>query len=602
MVKSAAKPDIRVTRRRLLKRPKYRYMVVNRIVPHLAWMVLFALATFLYKARFYGDSAYYTLQFINNQNFWIGCQRIVAVIPQFIPMIGVWIGLEMKYILLLTSLSHVAFFYFLFLFVYYGLRDRRSGLLLILFQTIGILAGFFSPFFELYYGVAILITFYAIWRLPFRYNTIFILLILEVVLLLSHPFAIVLFVYLLLYDFVKKTAKPLKFYLPVIVLLILVIAFKAMMPCSYESSELVWQNYFTGSKQLIQLTNSESHNAIGMFLIRNYAEVLVALILAVFLLIKAKQWFRLALLVVSFFAFTLSITLVYSLLPSLTLEQMMYPIVPLVFIPLVYGFPATGKQGLLNISILLVSALILYRLAVIYYSSDSYMKRITQMEQLVDAARLKGGNKFMVDHQSADFGFSRFNWSYPIESMLLSAMDGNDIAVTITSDDKYTLETKNYQIRADQFITQEGELKQQKWLNKRYFHFDIGPYRMINDSTPNTNINVTASNLRITIKSKSIYQALDTVWIPVTLINRGKTPVFSGAENNVFVSYFWVKNNEVLNWNEIRTPLQADIRNVSEQFIKVAVPRIKGRMQLKADIIADGSWLGIYSQEDVLVY
>jgi hypothetical protein len=38
------------------------------------------------------------------------------------------------------------------------------------------------------------------------------------------------------------------------------------------------------------------------------------------------------------------------------------------------------------------------------------------------------------------------------------------------------------------------------------------------------------------------------------------------------------------------------------QDIKVAVPRAKGRMQLKVDIIANDNWLGIYSQEDVLVY
>jgi hypothetical protein len=39
-----------------------------------------------------------------------------------------------------------------------------------------------------------------------------------------------------------------------------------------------------------------------------------------------------------------------------------------------------------------------------------------------------------------------------------------------------------------------------------------------------------------------------------------------------------------------------------QQDIKVAVPRNKGRMQLKVDIIAEDNWLGIFSQTDVLVY
>jgi hypothetical protein len=95
---------------------------------------------------------------------------------------------------------------------------------------------------------------------------------------------------------------------------------------------------------------------------------------------------------------------------------------------------------------------------------------------------------------------------------------------------------------------------------------------------------------------------MDTVWVPVKIVNNGNTPVYSGKNNKIFISYFWVSNNDVLNWNEIRTPLQADIIGTMRQDIKVAVPRKKGRMQLKVDIIANDNWLGIYSREDVLVY
>jgi len=139
--------DNQITFRRLLRRPKYRYMAVNRVVPHLPWLVLFVLATYLYKARIFADSGFYVSHFINNQTFWIECQRIVLGISQIIPLIGVWLGIQIKYVLLLYSLSHVFFFYMLFLFVYYGLRDRRSGLLIIIFQTVGIMHSFFTPMF-----------------------------------------------------------------------------------------------------------------------------------------------------------------------------------------------------------------------------------------------------------------------------------------------------------------------------------------------------------------------------------------------------------------------------------------------------------------------
>jgi len=576
-------------------------MAVNRIVPHLPWLVLFALATFLYKARIFADSGFYFSQFINNQSFWIECQRIVLGISQIIPLIGVWLGLEIKYVLLLYSLSHVLFFYFLFLFVYYGLRDRRSGLLIILSQTVGIMHSFFTPMFELYYGVPLLITFYAIWRLPFRFGTIYVLLILEILILLSHPLAFMLFVYLMLYDYTKKTAKPFKFYIPVILVFAGAVAFKYFVMCDYESGKLAWQFNYTENKQYLQLLNPAYYKILGVFMLRYYAEVLIAFVLVIFMLANRKQWFRLVVVTGSFFVYVFLVNSAYTVSPSRYMEQVMYPFVPIVFIPLVYGFPTVGRQGLLNISILLISALIAYRLTVIYYGSEIFMKRVAQMEQLIEAARQKGGNKFVVSNEAIDHGYTQLNWSYPIETMLLSAIDGNDISLTIVPEDDFSFNNNN-KISADQFIFRKWELKKQSWLNKRYFHLDIGPYRALNDSTPNNNISSTANNLRITIDSKNIYRAMDTVWIPVTIHNRGNTPVYSGMKNKVFLSYFWVENNDVLNWNEIRTPLQADIKMSMTQDIKVAVPANKGRMQLKVDIIADDNWLGISSQEEVLVY
>jgi hypothetical protein len=134
------------------------------------------------------------------------------------------------------------------------------------------------------------------------------------------------------------------------------------------------------------------------------------------------------------------------------MEQVMFPFVPIVFIPLIYGFPSKGRQGLLNISILLISALILYRLAVIYYGSEIFMKRVAQMEQLIEVARQKGGSKFVVSEDVIDHGYTQVNWSYPIESMLLSAIDGNDIAVTIAPEADLNFNDNYNKIEANQFI------------------------------------------------------------------------------------------------------------------------------------------------------
>jgi len=285
------------------------------------------------------------------------------------------------------------------------------------------------------------------------------------------------------------------------------------------------------------------------------------------------------------------------------MEQVMFPFVPIVFIPLVYGFRTIGRQGLLNISILLVSGLIAYRLAVIYYGSEIFMKRVAQIEQLIEVARQKGGSKFVVSPDVIDHGYTQLNWSYPIETMLLSAIDGNDIVVTISPENDLDKNDIKSKIKSGQFLFRSGELKGQDWLNEKYFHLDIGPYRSLNDSTANTNMNALTGNLRIAINSSQIYQSMDTVWVPVSVLNLGNIPLYSGKNNRVYFSYFWLdEKKEVLNWNEIRTPLQADIIKSMSQHIRVAVPSRKGRLQLKVDLIVNDKWLGIRSQDEIMVY
>ncbi len=594
--------DARMTLRRLLRRPKYRYMVVNRIVPHLPWMVLFIMAAFFYKARIFGESGLYFSEIINNKTFFIECQRFISGIPQLLPLISIWLGLEFKYVLLIYSLSPVIFFYFLFLFVYYGLRDRRSGLLMILAQTVGIVHSFFIPVFELYYAVPLLITFYAIWKLPFRKNILFILLLLEILILLSHPMAFILFPYLLLYNFRKENAKPFKLYLPVLLVFLAALAFRYFVRCDYGSGKLTSQINFFESRQYLLYLNPAYTKAFGIFLLRNYFEILAGAIIVIMMLASRKQWLRLLLVTTTLLIYVFLVNSSDIIEPSGYLEQMMFPFVLIVFIPLIYGFSSKRRQGRQNLAVFLISALVVYRLALIYSCSETFVKRVAQMEQLIETARQKGGSKFIISSEVINHGYSQLTWSYPIETMLLSAIDANDLTLTIVPDKVFYPDIDKEKIGAGQFIYRKSELKDYAWLNKRYFHFDIGSYRTINDSTPNSNINYTANDLRIKINSKNIYPAMDTVWIPVTIVNKGKTPVYSGKSNNIFLSYFWVSNNDVLNWNEIRTPLQSDIISTMRQSIKVAVPQKKGRMQLKVDIIADDNWLGIYSQEDVLVY
>jgi len=579
-------------------------MAVNRLVPHMPWFILIALSVLLYKERIFADSGFYVSQFVNNRSFWIECQRVVLAISQLLPLSAVWLGLDLRYVLILYSVSHVLFFYALFLFVYYGLRDRRSGLLIILSQTVGIMYSFFTPMFELYYGVPLLITFYAIWRLNIRASLIvLILVVIEILVLLSHPLAFMLFPFLLLYDFSRKKPKPVFLYIIIAVVMAGVIVLKAYTMCPYESGKLSWQFDYDTNKQYLQLLDPAFYLVFGKYFLRYYGEVLLALIIVTGIFARRKQWFRLILVTGTFLAYLFLVGSVYTIDHSRYMEQVMFPFIPITFIPLIYSFPEEPRPGLLNISVLLVSGLIAYRLFVIYSGSDLFVARVRQMENLIESARQRGGSKFIVSAANVDKGYTQLNWSYPLESMLLSAIDGDDLTVTIVSEEDYLYKGNNAKIGPEQFIFRKQELKEQAWLNPRYFHLDPGAYRMLCDSNTSQDLDEISQNLRIDVHARNYYQALDTVWVQVKIVNHGSDPLRAGKGDMLFLSYFWMKGNDYLDWNGILTPLETDVIRSLSQDVRVAVPKSKGRLTLKVDIVTNGRmWFGINSTKEVLVY
>lgn len=592
--------------RNFLRRPRYPYATVNRLVPHLAWFVLFALSVYLYKERIFADSGFYVSQFINNKFFWIECQRIVLAFSQILPLAGVWAGIPLKYVLLLYSVSHVAFFYSLFLFVYYGMRDRRSGLLIILSQTVGIMHSFFTPMFELYYGVPLLITFYAFWRLNLdRPFVTFILIILEILLLLSHPLAFMLFVFLMLFDIPerKQHKKPVYLYLLIFLVFAGVIVYKYFTMCEYEVGKLGWQFNFSENKTYLQLLNPAYYKTMGLFMVKYYWEVIAALVVVTFMLLNQKRWFQLLVVYGFLAAYLFLVNSAYIMSPSRYMEQVMFPVVPIVFMPLIYNFPAEPRPGIKNISVLLISALITYRLFIIYEGSQVFVKRTRQMENLIAAAWQMGGSKFYADPGNIDRGYTQFNWSYPLETLMLSSIRGSGYSVTIAPYDDLTYEENLKKIGASDFLFRRWEIKGKEWLNSRYFHLDPGLYRPLSTTAANEDLEHTARNFRIEIESKDFYQALDTVWLTVNIINTGTETLHTGIQNKLYLSYFWKKNDNILDWNNIQTPLEADIVHSLSQDMRVAIPRTKGKLQLQVDIIAlDEQWFGLNETKDILVY
>lgn len=576
-------------------------MVVNRVVPHLPWVALMALSLFFYKTRLFGDSGYQLLQVINSKSVFFNDLQLTGILPQIPPLLAVWLGMPLKTVLLLNSVSHTLVFYLLFLIVYYGLRDRKSGLWLLIIQLSGLVFSFFNPVFDLLYAASFIILFFAIWKLNFRRKTFFIPALIAALSVLSSPLAFILLLFILAYNLNFSKLKPVSEYILLSIIITGAVVYWYYHQGAAGRAMFDWNYGFNkqGFAFVIKATAFSSQSLVTI--LRSYSEVLLALACSVIILIAQRKWLKLSifLLFISLFAYFGIVN--YLSLPPYYAERALYPIVFISFMPLITEFPVNEKQGWLNVAVVVVSVLIIYRLTALYTHVEKFKLRSDQLEELITTARQMGGDKFIAENNAINHDYTVSESSLAAETLLMSALDGDDLAITIQNAADF-IKQMDQPIKHDELYISPNEVKNFRWLNKKYFHLDLGPYQYINDSTPNLNLPLMAQKMKITSFAKPFYRANDTVWIKVEIKNENEIPVFSGLNNKMYVSYFWVQNNNVLSWDEWLTPLQTDIKSIMYQHIKVVTPSIKGKLQFKADVKADGKWLGLNFSEDVLIY
>jgi hypothetical protein len=588
----------------LIKRKQY--ILSGKLVPHLPFILLALLSVFLYRERLYADAGYYLFNAVNSGSFWIEHDRYVLAISQLLPLTGVWLGLSMKPVLIMYSLGHVLFFYLLFLFVYFGLDDRRSGLMIILIQTVGILHSFFTPQFELYYGIGLLITFYSIFRQSISgWFAIVLMVALEFLALTSHPLVFMLFAYLILFDIQRKEPRDWKLYILIILVYGGVVYFKLNHFSAYEQGKINWQFNYNDNKHYLDLTSPKYLLKLGLFLLRYYGDVIVLWIIGILMLLRHNAFPKAIMVIIAFIGYIVLVNSAYTGNEySRYIEQVYFPLVIIVLIPVIYYYPRTARPGLNNVVFLSVAGLILFRIFMIYTASKPFIRRTQQMENLIASASQMGGSKFIASERQFERPYTMINWSYPLESLLLSSCYGRYSAITIAPQADMNFQKNYRKMKPNNFLFRRWEMHNFSWLNSNYFALKPGPYKPLSDSlAPPNDYAYLISNINVTIKPGSYYRALDTVYIPVTIHNLSDVPLRCNVGDEISLSYFWIREKEMVDWDGLHTPLETDVYHSLKQNMVVATPLQKGRYQLMVDIkVENKMWFGLTTQADMLIY
>ena len=130
----------------------------DNLLGYLALSALAVFAVYFAKERLYADAGYFLVRVIDEEGFHVINQRWLMPLIQWLPLVGIKLGLPLKGITVLYSLGNVVLCAGAFLYVSRVLCDRYHGLILLATQFVGLAQALFCPVFELYYGAILLIT------------------------------------------------------------------------------------------------------------------------------------------------------------------------------------------------------------------------------------------------------------------------------------------------------------------------------------------------------------------------------------------------------------------------------------------------------------
>ena len=442
------------------------------LTTHFFFVLLIVLAILYREERLLSDASYYFFRVVNNESFWVEHDRYILLFSQIPSWIGSNLGLDLSTIVLISSIGHVCFFYGIFLITRYVFQDIHAGFILLSIQFLGITSGFFVPIFEFYYAMGLLVLFYVIFKRSQSKFRPIILLSLAFFIITAHFYAVVLFIYTLLFYAFEKRDFKVKKYVPYFLLIILFICFKTLIISDYEKSKT--SDFIFGLKNNVY--DFEYIKIWFSFIFVHYWDWVV-LVLTSFILLLIKRKF-LHLLGFSIFLFGLALMVnvsSYGFDLSRYKEQVNFSLMFLVGFTFIYCVTILKRNRMKYVLIALISVVFMFRFYSIWEYGKQYSSRLGEMKKLIANAQKVEGTKFIVDHKDLVYDA---NWSYPIETLIFSSIHYNK-CVSIITDDDYYFEKNNEKVKSSDYLFRRWEIYPLSQLNPSYFRLDSSKYKAL---------------------------------------------------------------------------------------------------------------------------
>lgn len=563
---------------------------------HLAFLIWAGMAAYFYQERLYSDAGFYMAKVVHYESFWVEAGRYILVFSQWLPLLCVKLGLGMKVVLLAYSVGHVLFYYGIYLFCHWYYKKGYVGWWLILIQCVGIVHGFCTPTFELYYDTGFLVLWMVLLQEKKVNNRVLLAVgLLSCFVMVNYILALIFFGAVLL---LHATTRGLKAW-PIAAATGLGIALgfllkQTLLANTYEAAKVEWFWYQFQNKDFSWEGYIQPWFA---FYTSYYWELFVIMGITMGYYLKQKNYGTAATYLLLVIATQYVIALTYpDIKHSRYQEQCYFPLMMIGCFPLVMDMlPALSKKTQYGLQLGLL-CLIGYRFLVIAEGIQPFTLRVAYLHRMIEKGRAQGVYKWIMEEESLNSNVNGPSFTFGMESLLLSGLEPQKRAVQVIRDTEwahannaqtlqdsslYLATYRSYYERSDSFY-------HHKTANPKYMNFPPSSYYPVRGRyQPFTTTEQLKNSIDYEPTLENSYSTSTTLNVPLAIQNTSNQAWSSAG---VLIAYHWWQQDTVVHWEGERSVLEIDVlpQEQHQQYIVVHTPEKAGEYVLQIDFIGPG--------------
>jgi hypothetical protein len=454
-----------------------RYYFITGIICLLGLVML---GIIFFKERIaFSDMAYQAVYILIEQKPYINWVRAGSIIPQFIPLIAIWMHAGLKTVMIFHSVSFLVFFSVIYILAYRYSKKKLFFFIIPLYLVLITNEVFYWPQSELQQGM-IWLCLYAVLLFENKWSNlkVWIAMCIHFAFILwiqfFHPLMFFPIVFLAIYYYDSETQLfTRKFYY---YLLICIVSFGIRtivgMFNTYEKGKL---NIGDAIKN--NLPHFLSLDSVHVFLSKlssSYLIYISFLTIGIIWLIVNKKYLKLITLISFSFIYWVLIMISSQDDARFYTENMLLPLAFIAALPIVVDIiPAFGMRFIPALFFIVI----IIRLGFIYYAHKDYSEHFSVYDPYFSYVKKNKLNGVFVDNKLIDQKKAIITWASGYESILISSLISPDSCRVVQIDNdpnKYS-----YALNYDTSLVTIYGVWGKGQLPKRYFRLAGGRYEII---------------------------------------------------------------------------------------------------------------------------